>query len=121
MNSKQYIIDFFLNVWPELEKSARAVWGDHEPSGMFIGTITCPKDGVLVTDKITNKKDWEFSTSMANFCKNCGSSLEVKLSDEIIYEFKWREKLLEIMLLSDKKDEMNKKIEELKGIKPVRK
>ncbi|MCK9369521.1 hypothetical protein M0R04_06410 [Candidatus Dojkabacteria bacterium] len=118
MNNKQYLIDFFEKQWPELEKAARAVWGDHKKTGFFTGTISCPKDGLLASERATKKEDWEKATDQAKFCKVCGSPLKVELSEEIVYEYEWREFLLE-MLLDEKKDGIFKiRLDELKGIKP---
>jgi hypothetical protein len=116
-NDEKTIVEFFEKQYPKLEKAARAIWGDHEPTGQFVGTITCPKDGVLVTEKFITKEEWTFATEQAHFCKVCGSPLEVKLGDEIVYEYRWREKLVEIILTEG--DKMKEKLDELKGIKKV--
>jgi len=39
------------------------------------------------------------------------------LGDEIVYEYRWREKLVEIILTEG--DKMKEKLDELKGIKKV--
>lgn len=95
--SKQHIIGFFEKVWPDLAAAAKEVWGVKEATGRFTGKIICPKDGELIVEPFVEKTEWENATALINFCKICGKKVRKELSDEHMYEYKWRDKMLEMV------------------------
>lgn len=95
--SKKYLVDFFEKVWPEVSEAAKAIWGVKETTGRFTGKIICPKDGELIVEPFVEKAEWENATRLINFCKICGKKVKKELSAEHLYEFKWRDKTLEMV------------------------
>lgn len=95
--SKAYLVNFFEKVWPEVSVAAKAIWGDKEKTGRYTGKIICPKDGELVVEPFVEKAEWEQATALINYCKICGKKVRKELSAEHVYEFKWREKTLEMV------------------------
>jgi hypothetical protein len=113
-SNQELIVNFFEEIWPEVEKSAKAIWGTAEPTGRYNGTITCPKDGQLIKREYVTKEEWEEATLLIRYCKVCGKRVKVELSKEIMYEYQWRAKLVEMILEEKAKTE---RLNELKGIK----
>lgn len=116
MNKDQeLIVEFFEKQWPVVSEAAKIVWGNSQATGKYDGTITCPKDGVIKTERFVDKVQWEEMTKFQRFCVICGKRLKIELSKEHVYEFTWRANLLEMMLDSKV---FETRMNELKGIKP---
>lgn len=113
-SNQQKIVDFFEQEWPKLVEAAKGIWGASQPTGRYNGTITCPTDGQLLMEPYVELEQWKQDTALIKYCKICGKKVRVELSKEIMYEYEWRVKLLE-MMLDDKV--YKERMDELKGIK----